>query len=381
MLTEHENKIIGMIYDAALNPLLWQDVMAEVVNFTTSTTAIFTATDQLSPNYDFVFTHNIPEESMRAYQEEQLKVIDMRLHAPYWSAKPLGGTVINSFAPYALMPVDSDEFVFYEKCAKPTNIIHVAAVLLERSAYSWAVFAVHRAPHLEEYSEQEEKILKRLGVHLRRALQIYRQIAILQQEKKNIYHVLDHFNVGVMLINQDYQLCYANSIVKKIVEHSCILELDKKNHLKTLKTFQDKLNQLIHSALFEHEKINNEAGGVLAIYDQDNNSLMLSILPFLPSQTQPAHKQAIVFVTQTNQPHHLAKDYLIQKYKLAKREISVCELFVNGLNLEQIAQHMQITYGTIRIYMKNIFAKTGCASQAELMQLLMGLTLEFEHIH
>jgi hypothetical protein len=33
----------------------------------------------------------------------------------------------------------------------------MAAVLLERSAYSWAVFAVHRSPQLDEYSEQEEK--------------------------------------------------------------------------------------------------------------------------------------------------------------------------------------------------------------------------------
>jgi hypothetical protein len=65
MLAEQENKVIGMIYEAALNPVLWQDVLTEIVDFTGSTTAIFTATDQLSPNYDFVFTHNIPPESMR----------------------------------------------------------------------------------------------------------------------------------------------------------------------------------------------------------------------------------------------------------------------------------------------------------------------------
>ena len=82
MLAEHENKIIGMIYDAALNPMLWQDVLSEIADFTKSTTAIFTATDQLSPNYDFVFTHNIPAESIHAYQDEQVKVLDMRLHTP-----------------------------------------------------------------------------------------------------------------------------------------------------------------------------------------------------------------------------------------------------------------------------------------------------------
>ena len=157
------------------------------------------------------------------------------------------------------------------------------------------------------------------------------------------------------------------------------MELDKNNSLKTLKKFQEKLNQLIRSALFESDVLNNEAGGVLALYD-DNSSLMLSILPFSRLEAQHHQKQAIIFVTQTNQPQHLAKDYLIQKYKLAKRELEVCDLFVNGLSLEQIAEHMNITYGSIRVYIKNIFAKTGCTSQTELMQLLMGVTLEFEHI-
>lgn len=379
MLAEQENKVIGMIYEAALNPALWQDVLTEIVDFTGSTTAIFTATDQLSPNYDFVFTHNIPPESMRAYQDEQVKVLDMRLHTPYWAEKALGDTVLNTFAHYAAMPAETDEFLFYEKCAKPTNITHVAAVLLERSAYSWAVFAVHRSPQLDEYSEQEEKILKRLGVHLRRALQIYRQITLLQEDKRNIYQVLDRFKIGVILINQDYRLCYANAIVKKVFEKSSILELDKNNSLKTLKIFQEKLNQLIRSALFENDDLNNEAGGVLALYD-DDSSLMLSILPFSETEAQYYQKQAIIFVTQTNQAQYLAKDYLIQKYKLAKRELEVCDLFVNGLSLEQIAEHMDITYGSIRVYIKNIFAKTGCTSQTELMQLLMGVTLEFEHI-
>ncbi|HAV3580448.1 helix-turn-helix transcriptional regulator [Acinetobacter baumannii] len=379
MLAERENQIIGMIYEAALNPALWQDVLMGIVDFTGSTTAIFTATDQLSPNYDFVFTHNIPPESMRAYQDEQVKVLDMRLHSPYWAEKALGDTVLQSFAFYVDMPKETDQYIFYEKCAKPTNITHVAAVLLERSAYSWAVFAVHRAPHLEEYTEQEEKILKGLGVHLRRALQIFRQMTLLQEDKKNIYQVLDHFKIGVMLINQDYRLCYVNAIVKGIFEKSSVLQLDKNNSLKTLKNFQEKLNQLIRSALFENDDLNNEEGGVLALYD-DNNSLMLSILPFSETEAHYYQKQAIIFVTQTNQAQYLAKDYLVQKYKLAKRELEVCDLFVNGLSLEQIAEQMDITYGSIRVYIKNIFAKTECSSQTELMQLLMSVTLEFEHI-
>jgi hypothetical protein len=40
---------------------------------------------------------------------------------------------------------------------------------------------------------------------------------------------------------------------------------------------------------------------------------MLSILPFSETEAQYHRKQAIIFVTQTNQPQYLAKDYLNPK--------------------------------------------------------------------
>ncbi len=52
-------------------------------------TAILTALDRLNPNYDFVHTWNIPAVCLDAYQNEQIKLIDMKLHMPYGSR--LGG--------------------------------------------------------------------------------------------------------------------------------------------------------------------------------------------------------------------------------------------------------------------------------------------------
>lgn len=69
--------------------------------------------------------------------------------------------------------------------------------------------------------------------------------------------------------------------------------------------------------------------------------------------------------------YHLNHRYLKQTYKLTKRELELCDLFVNGMNLEQIAESMELTRSSIRTYIRNIFAKTPCNSQVELMQLLM----------
>ncbi|HAV3580449.1 TPA: helix-turn-helix transcriptional regulator, partial [Acinetobacter baumannii] len=70
----------------------------------------------------------------------------------------------------------------------------------------------------------------------------------------------------------------------------------------------------------------------------------------------------------------LSHHELSQTYRLTKRESELCDLFVNGMNLKQIEQQMELTRSSIRTYLRNVFTKTQCSSQAELMHLLIGLS-------
>lgn len=72
--------------------------------------------------------------------------------------------------------------------------------------------------------------------------------------------------------------------------------------------------------------------------------------------------------------------YLKEIYTLSPRECEICELFVNGSNLEKIAVHCNLTLSSVRTYVKNIYGKLQCNSQAELLHKLMGMTINFEHV-
>lgn len=105
MLSQQENQLIGLIYEAALNTALWSDVLAQLVQLTQSKTAIFTSCDQLNPNYDFVYTHNINQETLNAYQDERIKIIDMKLHAPLLVKVGVGKAGALNWRSYANMQV------------------------------------------------------------------------------------------------------------------------------------------------------------------------------------------------------------------------------------------------------------------------------------
>lgn len=384
MKAKQENNIIAKIYDAALLPVLWLEVIQDIVQYTQSHSAIFTSLDQFNPAYDFVYTYNIPEESLAAYQEERIRVIDMKLHMPLWNEIDMGEALNQDCRHYADQP-GTEQYIFYEKCLKPTGIGYMAGVLLDRGNYRWAVMGLHRAPHTQGFEAAELNFLKRIGIHLRRSLQIHRQISLVQQDNISLYTVLDCLKIGIILLDQDLKLSYSNPLAQSMIETSTCLEMDIHNRLKTPVGDQERLERLLSSALLEETSMLSEIGGVLALQDSKMQQLMLTVVSFKRlkkmQQFSEAQHQIAVFMTDKNRHYSLSRAYLQQAYQLSKREFDLCELLINGYKLEEIAAKCGITLSSVRTYFKSIYEKTDCTSQIELMHLLMGCAIHFEHIN
>ena len=93
MNNELENLIIGQIYEAALDVSLWPKVIQHIVQYTESKAAMFTALDQLNPAYNFIYTYNLPQQSVERGQQERIKIIDKKLHLPLWQKLGVGNTL------------------------------------------------------------------------------------------------------------------------------------------------------------------------------------------------------------------------------------------------------------------------------------------------
>lgn len=66
---------------------------------------------------------------------------------------------------------------------------------------------------------------------------------------------------------------------------------------------------------------------------------------------------------------------LRQSFGLTEREAQIAALLAEGLSLPLIAEHLRLGLGTVRNYVKSIFAKTGTGRQGELVALLCALQL------
>ncbi|MGA9698160.1 MAG: helix-turn-helix transcriptional regulator [Acinetobacter sp.] len=384
MNNELENLIIGQIYEAALDVSLWPKVIQHIVQYTESKAAMLTALDQLNPAYNFIYTYNLPQQSVERGQQERIKSIDKKLHFPLWQKLGVGNTLSQNLSHYSQM-LGTDEFIFYEKCLKPIGICFVAAVLLDQGDHQWSLLGIHRSEQDQPFSQFELDILKRIGLHLRRALQIHKQLSLARLENHNLYQILNAAKTGILLIDLDRKVHYLNQKAQSIFEKSNVVELDKNNRINVSKTAQPDLEQLILSTRLKSEYTKKQVGGLLALTDQAGHKFMLTVAPFNSTQHFPDLKDylneyILLFITETEKKYTLAVPYLKKVYGLSKKECELCELFVNGYNLEQISVHCNLALSSVRTYLKNIYAKMQCNTQVEFLYKLIGLTLDFEHV-
>ena len=121
-------------------------------------------------------------------------------------------------------------------------------------------------------------------MHLRRALQIHRQLSTVKQENQNLSSLLDYIRVGVIILDQDSRLIYTNKQAQDLIEATSHISIDRFNRLKVNLRDRATLDQYILSALFQRNITNfndSMVGGVMTVNDEsDQDSILISVVPF-----------------------------------------------------------------------------------------------------
>jgi DNA-binding CsgD family transcriptional regulator len=80
----------------------------------------------------------------------------------------------------------------------------------------------------------------------------------------------------------------------------------------------------------------------------------------------------VIFITEPDAPPEIDREALADSYRLSPREAEIATLLATGVAPETIAEHLSLTVGTVRFYLKRVFEKTGARSQAAVVALGRG---------
>lgn len=386
--TDIESRLVGDIYDAALEPRLWNSVVERIAHLTGADKANVVAFDRLNPDYFLFHSHGTTQDDLERYQIGGFAALDMEF-AGEWLRHDGGlGQAVANHRHFG----DIDAFKraagsLYHDFFAPTGILYQCGGLLEKTEFRWSVVGVHRGPDGAPFEESAIATVSRLMPHLRRALQIHRQLASAPPSDTRLHRVLDSLTVGVLLLDDDHRVRYANARAESLLRQHDGLQVGSHHELRARSPArQAELQALLQGAVLTSQRnVSGAAGGVLACPDsQGEGMVMLTVAPLshLSGYEEFGSNDigAAIFLSDPYARHRLATGLLKRAYDLTDRESAICEAFVNSASLEAVADSCGLSLNSVRTYMKDIYAKTGERSQAELMRFLMGLTVDFQHI-
>lgn len=385
---EEEYRLIGDIYDAAVNPALWLSVIPQIADFARAEKANVLAFDKLNPDYFLFHSHGTTTEMLQHYQDGGFAELDME-----FSVKWLGATGIGSVSANHQHFGDIENYKraagsLYKYFFSKIGIEYQCGGILDKTDFRWSSLGLHRSKKCSPFEDETVAAITRLMPHLRRSLQIYRQLSLVQQHNARLYRMLDVLVAGVLMLDANGRVRYANPSAERLLRNHDALQLNLKGTLKAAHTIQQTpLQDLIQGAIAvsQRDRAAIPSGGVIGLKNAAGETpLMLTITPLSElSGYEDLGSDGIaaaIFLTNPNANHVLARQLLKQSYALSERESELCEAFVNHATLEGVAEACGLSLATVRTYIKSIYEKTGQHSQAALMRLLMGLRVDFEHI-
>lgn len=383
---DKEFTLIGDIYDAALDGSRWPGVMQTVAELAEARSAIITGMDMLNPGYNILTPHNLSEGCLAEYREAGWDELDMRVTGEAF--RRLGGVgkaarLEDLFGSYEEWKIRVGDY--YDYCRK-WQMGAQMGVMLDIADFRWSCLGVHRPEDKGHFDQRAVDFLDRIGVHLRRGLEIHRQLSLTRQHNAALYGLLDRMTVGVALLSLSGRVTYANVAAEQILRCHRVLQVTPAGIHCRDPLQNQRLQQLIRGAIETSQRdCQGNTGGVIGLTDASHAlPLMLSVLPVSAIDTwqdlRSDNIAAALFITDPDQGHHLPDKLLRDNYQLSPREIVVCQHFINNPVLESLAPQLGVTLSSLRTFLKSIYEKTGQHSQVELMRLLMGLRSDFEHI-
>lgn len=372
-------ELIASIYDAALNPALWQQVTAQIARYCDGEKIMLATTDTLHPHSNFQHTYNIPQEQITAWREG-LDAEEVELHNRWGASVPTG------------TPISSDDYFggpeqflaaggAFVKMLNSIDIRRQMVMFFDRDHFRLSGIGLNNFHPFAPYAAER---LAELSPHLRRSLEIHHQIRSLQNENRNLYQLLEAMHSGVVLIDSQSRIRYTTAKAREllieqgnfIVKNGLLCAQDSDIHAR--------LHDLIHNAI----QISLRDGGQpnhlsMAIRSKNNSQLLVSVAPLSALEhchsLQSDNIAAAIFISNNKSSIELPSRALVELYHLTPREVQVCESFVNLADLNKVALHLQLKISSVRSLIKSIYYKTGQSSQAELMRLLVASQLNFRH--
>ena len=363
------SRLVGDIYDAALDPERWPDVLKSSAAFVDGVASALFMKDTVHKHHNVVHTFGYDPEYARKYVEHYVAL------DPF-TVGQFASQVGDVISLVDLVP--HDEFMksrFYLEWVRPQGWIDALGGTLEKTAIRYAAVSVIRHERNGVVNDEARRRMKLVVPHVRRAVLIGRVIDLNKVEAAALADTLDGLATAMFLVNSTRQIIHTNAAGYAMQAAGDAIAASRERLCAT----DVVADQALRETLLNAERGDAAVGTKGIAVPMTALSGEHYIAHVLPLRSGARHKAGIaysavaaVFVRKAtlDQPYPL--EALATAYRLTPAELRVVVAIVQLGGVPEAAAALCISEPTVKTHLQRIFDKTGAKRQADLVKLVAG---------
>jgi DNA-binding CsgD family transcriptional regulator/PAS domain-containing protein len=366
------SSLIRDIYDAAVDPMLWGEVLGESRDFVGGSAAVLYAKDMTRKSANIYYDDGGIDAHYKQLYLDQYVKLDPTSTAEFFVAieQP---TATADLVPY-------DEFLqtrYYHEWARPQGLVDHLRAALEKSAASIAFFGVFRDQQ-DGIVDDEMRLRMRLVVpHIRRAMLIGQLIDRKTAEAAAFADTLDGVSAGLFLVDAGGRMVHANASGHAMLEERCVLRAGGDKVAATEAEADRELNRVVALAGGGDAAVGIK-GIALPLAARDGGRYVAHVLPLTSGERRRAGASyaavAALFVHKATLEAPSAPETIARLYHLTPTELRVLLAVVQLGGVPEVAEALGIGEATVKTHLHRLFGKTGTSRQADLVKLVAGFS-------
>ncbi|GMR05649.1 MAG: hypothetical protein BMS9Abin25_0224 [Gammaproteobacteria bacterium] len=376
-------EFVGRIYDAALLPERWNDVLDElavVLNAASSSIQV------LDPLYS---VHQYSAVSSRFRDHTDIDELLKYYFDTLWKKEQKAYEYLFAHTDQGFL----HEYVVmgfpdasYLESHEPTtwmrehfNLFHrMVSRLNITNAWQDSIAIQYDASRPEPVKE-DINFANLFLPHIAKAIELGREFTVLRSRFNAVLEALDYYQVGTIIVTQNGDVILSNEEAKRVFEQKDGLSYDLKGRLSV--TSSGLLSMIkTCAATARGEGVDSEK--LLAIKRRSGkDDYILTVAPMRdPQNSLDLHfRGAIVYVVDPTNISIISTAGMAKLYDLTKAEDAVCQFLVEGLDTQSIADRRSVSIETIRSQIKSLMSKTRVQNRASLIRLALSVNLPIEN--
>lgn len=361
--------LIGEIYEAALDPTHWDQVLSQLCEQLNIKSAGLLIHDRESGNFSVAGSYGIASIIKHTYGLGLGKL-------------DIGWQVVTRYAEGSAFQFASyketrrEHPFFYNMVMRPMKTHYMGGVCIYSNA-EWQVgLGLHRNLQQGAFDAETLATLETLAPHFARSMRIQREFHRLRVENFRLNDVLSRVMMGVVIVNEWHEVVYCNPVAEQILTRNPTLILLGKTLVAYNNAETAALNQIIDELLQTPKNTSKSLG---LSHPAKASPLTITCTNIDPNEVLenlvlPA-KSVALYLADPNLALLIRHESLTEVYGLTQAEARVALMVANGMELKDIAAHNQVSVLTVRTQLRHVFDKMGVNRQQEIVKILLGSAL------